>query len=56
MKYIYHINGEEREPTMEEWQQMTERFLTMAGLEKSKQKGEGRYAESDKKFAKSRRK
>lgn len=31
MKYIYHINGEERYPTKEEWTQMTERALEMAG-------------------------
>lgn len=31
MRYIYHINGEERYPTKEEWAQMTERALEMAG-------------------------
>lgn len=31
MKYIYHINGEERYPTKEEWAQITERALEMAG-------------------------
>ncbi len=31
MKFIYHINGEERYPTKEEWAKMTEHALEMAG-------------------------
>ncbi|MCI8957314.1 MAG: hypothetical protein HFG29_10180 [Eubacterium sp.] len=31
MKFIYHINGEERYPTKKEWAQMTERAFEMAG-------------------------
>lgn len=37
MHYIYHINGEEREPTEEEWRQLAEMFFESAGYEKSKQ-------------------
>lgn len=43
MNYIYHINGEAREPTTAEWQNIADRFLTMAGFEKSEEKSE--YAE-----------
>lgn len=35
MKYIYHINGEKREPTPKEWSQLADVFLTMAGLQKN---------------------
>lgn len=38
MNYIYHVNGEKREPTKEEWNQMAERMLTMAGLVKTNSK------------------
>ena len=32
MKYIYHVNGEAREPTAEEWRIMAEQSLMAAGL------------------------
>lgn len=35
MNYIYHVNGEDREPTCEEWNQLAEQMLTMAGLVKT---------------------
>ncbi len=38
MNYIYHINGEEREPTEEEWSQLAERMFTAAGLVKTDSK------------------
>lgn len=39
MNYIYHVNGEKREPTKEEWSRLAERMLTAAGLAKTDSKG-----------------
>ncbi|MFA9464079.1 MAG: hypothetical protein ACERKN_07270 [Velocimicrobium sp.] len=40
MKYRYFINGEEREPTLEERIRLTETFITNLGYRKVKKEDE----------------